>query len=62
VWMRKLLELIRTSINFYYYRSSAGSPVGVVTPTYVGEDILDTVNSDWYKSTGLTTADWKVLT
>jgi hypothetical protein len=44
------------------YRTRAGSPAGVTTPNFVGEEFLDTTGSDWYKSTGLTSADWKIIT
>jgi hypothetical protein len=44
------------------YRTRAGSPAGVTTPNFIGEEFLDTTGSNWYKSTGLTSADWKIIT
>lgn len=41
--------------------SGAGSPSGVVTPEYIGQEYLDTSGSAWYKSTGLTNTDWQAL-
>jgi hypothetical protein len=40
------------------HRTSAGSPRGTLVPKFVGENVLDSVNRRWYKSTGLTAADW----
>lgn len=37
------------------------SPSGVVTPSFVGMEVLDTVAKKWYKSTGLTNTDWVAL-
>jgi hypothetical protein len=42
-------------------RVTSVTPVGAVTPIFVGEEILDTVAVKWYKSTGLTTASWVAL-
>lgn len=44
------------------YQTYAGIPTGVVTPRWTGDMVLDTTNADWYKSTGATSADWKVMT
>jgi hypothetical protein len=44
------------------FRQAATSPVGAVTPYFVGQEYLDTSANNWYKSTGLTTADWKLIT
>lgn len=41
------------------YRTSDGSPDGVLTTDYVGEEVLDTTNNLWYKSVGGTT--WKLM-
>lgn len=40
-------------------KSGAGSPVGVVTPDYVGQDYLNTTPPyEKWTSIGLTNADW----
>lgn len=43
------------------YRENAGTPVGVLTPKKIGEDVFDTTNKNFYKAVGLTSADWKVI-
>ena len=43
-------------------RSFTGNPVGNVTPNLLGETIFDTVNKNWYISTGTTNSDWKQIT
>ena len=60
VWMQKLIEGIRTALNFTIYRTCIGTPS--LTPDFVGEEVLDTTNKMWYKSVGLTSADWKLIT
>ncbi|GAA3405779.1 hypothetical protein GCM10020370_30290 [Paenibacillus hodogayensis] len=40
------------------YRTAAGSPSGAAVPLFVGEELLDTTNKAWYKSTGASNADW----
>ena len=42
-------------------RTSDGSPSGVLTPMFVGEDVLDTTNSKWYKAVGLANTNWAAL-
>lgn len=42
------------------YRTASASPVGVLTPFWVGDLVLVT-GGTWYKSTGLTSADWVAL-
>lgn len=37
-------------------------PVGAVVPNFKGEELFRTDTSNWYKSTGLTIADWKLIT
>lgn len=44
------------------YRTRTASPVGQLTPFFIGEEIFDTTNVIWWKSTGLTTSDWKQMT
>jgi hypothetical protein len=41
------------------YRTHAGAPTE--TPYFIGEELLDTTNGKWYKSKGLTSADWVAL-
>jgi len=44
------------------FRQYGAPPIGVFTPNKIGEELLDNVNQDWYKSTGLTANDWKKIT
>ena len=44
------------------YRTYGANPVGVIVPKYIGEELLRTDTVQWYKSSGLTTADWKAMT
>lgn len=43
------------------YRTCVNSPIGSETPTFLGEEIFDTTNMAWYKSTGLTSSHWKII-
>ena len=43
------------------YRTNAGSPSGVLTPNFIGEEMLDTTNTKWYKSTGANNTNWVAL-
>lgn len=43
------------------FTTYAGDPNGNVTPEFKGEHLLDTTNNVYYRSTGLTNADWAVL-
>lgn len=43
-------------------RSAAVTPVGTITPNFIGEEFLDTTLSVWYKSHGLGVSDWKQIT
>lgn len=38
-----------------------GSPIGVITPDYIGELIADTTDSVLYRSNGLTNVDWEII-
>lgn len=42
-------------------RSASGSPIGVLTPCFLGEEYLDTGTNKWYKSIGATSASWVAL-
>ncbi|MES0068054.1 hypothetical protein NKJ73_19815 [Mesorhizobium sp. M0074] len=44
------------------YSTSAASPSGVVTPTFIGKFHFDTALAEFYMSTGLTNTDWKKVT
>ena len=44
-----------------YYRTNAGSPSGVLTPRYIGEEVLNTSGNQWFKAYGLTDASWAAL-
>ncbi len=41
---------------------SAGNPTGTVTPSFVGQECLDTANGRFYRAVGLTPADWRAST
>jgi hypothetical protein len=41
------------------HRLSSGAPT--VTPNFIGEEILDANNKEWYKAIGSTAADWRNL-
>lgn len=43
------------------YRSGAGSPVGAVTPLYIGEEYLNTTGFHWWKAVGLADTSWVEL-
>lgn len=43
------------------YRTNAGTPVGVLVPKFIGEEVLDTSGSAWFKATGATSADWQAM-
>ena len=42
-------------------RTNAGSPSGSLTPYFVGEEVLDTTNTIWYKATGTGNTNWVAL-
>jgi hypothetical protein len=41
------------------YRSNAGTPSSVLTPTMIGERVFDSTNSVWYTATGTANTAWK---
>lgn len=43
-------------------RIGTGTPVGSVTPDFVGQEFLNTTTAHFFKATGLTSADWKQTT
>ncbi len=49
------------------HRRNSGTPVGVLTPLWLGEEVFDTSGQNWYKSVGAsagpwTTSNWKIIT
>jgi hypothetical protein len=44
------------------YRQNAGTPVGVILPNFIGEELFDSTNLHWYKSVGWLNTDWKQTT
>ena len=40
------------------YRTVAGIPSGVLTPKFVGEEVLDTAGNAFYKAYGLLNTEW----
>ncbi len=49
------------------HRRNNGTPVGVLTPLYLGEEVFDTSGQNWYKSVGgslgpWTSSNWKQVT
>lgn len=50
------------SISQQGFRGFAADPVGVLVPKFLGEIEWRPDTSNWYISTGLTNADWKLLT
>ena len=50
------------------HRRNTGTPIGVLTPNWLGEEVYDSGgSSNWYKSTGSSTGpwsntDWKLMT
>lgn len=41
--------------------SQAGTPIGSVTPLFIGQEFFQTTPATWYKSIGLTSADWLAI-
>lgn len=41
--------------------SGAGTPIGSVVPTHIGQEYFQTTPATWYKSSGLTNADWLAI-
>ncbi|WP_279435799.1 GDSL-type esterase/lipase family protein [Escherichia coli] len=48
----------------FFVRKQAQNPINNVVPRYIGEEYLDTTAGqfEWYKSTGLSAANWKKIT
>ena len=44
------------------FRTVTATPVGATTPAHVGEKVYQSTGGPaWWKATGLTTADWKLI-
>lgn len=59
---REIVERVNFLIKHFDYKTGTGSPVGTVTPDFIQQMYLDTENENWYKSTGLTSTQWKLTT
>ena len=55
------LGLAPAVANRIGYTTTGANPTNVLVPSYVGQEVLDTVNSIWYKSVGTLAANWKAL-
>ncbi|RWO22807.1 hypothetical protein [Mesorhizobium sp.] len=62
VWNYVGVLAVFTAIPALVYSTSAASPVGVTTPSAIGLWHFDTAAAHFYMSTGLTNADWKLVT
>lgn len=45
-----------------FMSSGAGTPISAVTPSFIGQEYFQTTPATWYKSIGLTNADWLAIT
>lgn len=43
-------------------RTYAGSPSSVLVPQFIGEEVYDSTNKEFYKAVGTTVTDWKQIT
>lgn len=43
-------------------RMTDGSPVSILTPLFLREEVFDSTNKKWYKAIGTTSADWAAMT
>ena len=59
---KELTEFFRQVAIRLSYQTYAGDPTGTVTPRWVGDLCLDTTNTEWYRATGTTIADWENTT
>lgn len=59
---RDVVERVNYLINAVLsYKSGSGSPSGVVTPEFIGQEYLDTTGNAWYKAYGLVNTNWQAL-
>lgn len=59
---KELKEFFRMVSLRFSYHIYAGDPTGSVVPRWVGDLCLDTSNTEWYRSTGITAASWEIMT
>lgn len=52
-------EIVDSSIQ---YRTNAGTPVAALVPRWIGQMAYDSTNKEFYIATGLTAADWQIIT
>ena len=46
----------------YGYQTVTGAtPVAIVTPRYIGQEVWSVWSSSWWKSRGLTNSDWEQI-
>ena len=43
------------------HTTTTADPTNVLVPAYIGQEVLDTTNSIWYKSVGTLAANWKAM-
>lgn len=54
-------RLLRALITGETHRTYAGNPNNRVTPDSVGQELLDTTNSRWFKARGVSNSSWGLL-
>jgi len=47
--------------NAIGFTTTTSNPTNNVVPAYIGQEILDTNASIWYKSVGTLAANWKAM-
>ncbi len=52
---------LASNFNGTSFRTFAATPVALVTPTYLGEMVYDSVAGKWYKSFGTANTNWTAL-
>lgn len=57
--MGKFLREVAIRLSFHVY---AGDPNSHIVPRWLGDWCFDTSNTEWYRSTGTTSADWELTT
>lgn len=55
------LTAAKVAANMKSVLSDAGSPIGSVTPDFIGQEYWDETNSKWYKAYGTTNSAWSAL-
>ncbi len=55
-------NIIGTDVAFIGFTvSDADTPIGAVTPSFIGQEFFQTTPATWYKSIGLTDTDWLAI-